>query len=77
MTTKTTTKTIRMDNEVAEWLRDKDARALLESVYREIKAGRLRYDGEVHGVDLRGLEDVGDIDEFLAKVAEKVIWGEL
>lgn len=44
MTTKTTTKTIRIDNDVADWLNGKDARLILESSCELIRAGKLRLD---------------------------------
>ena len=44
MTDKTTPKTVRIDAEVAKWLKGKDARLLIESTCELVRAGKLRFD---------------------------------
>lgn len=63
MTNKTVTKTIRMDSEVGDWLADKDARAIIESVCELEGKGKLKCDDEGVHIESR--------DERVKKLEEE------
>ena len=54
MTDKTSIKAIRLDNEIIEWLKNKDARRIIETVYDLWKAGKVQVDRR--GVKITTLE---------------------
>ena len=82
----TTVRAIRVSNETAEWLKDKNSRLLLESTVEQIRAGKIGFgdngvyaiatdsvpDGVIEDIR-RSIELSGeDADEFLRVLCEKL-----
>ncbi len=88
MTDKSITKTIRMDREIGEWLKERNARKVVESACRMVMDGRLRYDDE--GVHLQNdpdktyqalrecAEEKGiEFEGFVDDLHTQILWGML